>query len=262
MSNKSAKKFDYDDYKLDFLAAKKGNMSIYDAESNCREALYPEFNNYIFVWEYGFYFLVLAIKHTKINSSYGIIASYHTEALSSLRAAFLCNLNGYQSDSINILRRVHDSEIRALFSRYQPMKMESIVNTSGLQGFHNKLKMSFLNNLYNVPSSFTHGNKMKAVKTWNEVLNGELVGIDYGCQIDKNMFSYAAKLSIFWLYFLIRVIPILFDNQVGTYWIEKQEETLRFLKDYLVATESGLAKSCDELEESLKKLDFSVKNTA
>lgn len=258
MSKKNIKTtFKYDDYKLNFSAAKEGNLSIYDAETECKEALYPQFKDYIYVWEYGFYFLSLAIKHTNLDRSYGIIAAYHSEALTSLRAAFLCNINGYQSDSINILRRVHDSEVRALFARYQPLKMETIVKKSGLQGFHSKLKMNFLDDIYNVPSSFTHGNKLKIIKTWKEIQTGELEAIDYGCQINTEKFSYSAKMSIFWLYFLIRVVPILFSDQVGSYWLDNQAESLRFLKDYLTATKSSLAKSCDDLEGSISKLNFS-----
>ncbi len=252
--------FSFDDYDLNFAAAKEANLSIYDAEAECKQILYPQFKDYVFVWEYGFYFLSLAIKHTNLNRSYGIIAAFHVEAMTSLRAAFLCNLNGYQNDSINTLRRVHDSAIRALFSRYQPQKMATIVNTSSLQGFHASLKMSFLNEQYRVLSSFTHANKMKAIKTWKEVNTGELEAMAYGCQTDAKMFSYSAKVSIFWLYFLIRVIPILFENQVNQYWLDRQKESLRMLYEYLIATKSTLAQSCEQLEASLQKLDFSIAN--
>lgn len=250
--------FSFDNYDLNFEAAKEANLSIYEAEDSCKLRLFSHFKDYIFVWEYGFYFLSLAVRHIRLNKSYGIIASYHTEAMTSLRVAFLSNLYGYQTDSINTLRRVHDSAVRALYSRYKPEKMQTIVLNSSLQGFYQKLQMGYLKELFDVPSSFAHGNRMKVIKAWQEVLDDELKFIDYGCQIDLKKFSYSAKLSIFWLYFLIRVIPILFQDQVSQYWLDRQTESLRLLRDYLQVTKSSLAATCDQVEESLAKLDFSI----
>lgn len=250
--------FDPHSYSINLEAAFEANLSLYDAEDQCKTALYQKFRDYIGVWEYGYYFLSLAIKHTNLDSSYGIIAAYFSEAMTSLRAAFLSNLHGYHSDSINDLRRVHDSAIRSLALRHKPQRLEKIVQSSGLQSFHSQLGLPSLNDLYNVPSSFTHGNKLKIIETWRKINSKELTAIDYGCQINEQKFSYSAKVSIFWLYFLIRIVPILFEKQVNSYWLENQQESLRFLKDYLVATKSSLADNCVELEEALSKLDFTI----
>ena len=254
----SVQTFDPQSCSINLEAAFEANLSLYDAEDQCKIALHQKFRNYIGVWEYGYYFLSLAIKHTSLDRSYGIIAAYFSEAMTSLRAAFLSNLHGYQSDSINDLRRVHDSAVRSLALRHKPRRLEKIIQSSGLQSFHNQLGLYSLNDLYNVPSSFTHGNKLKIIETWRKINAKELTAIDYGCQKNEQKFSYSAKVSIFWLYFLIRIVPILFEKQVNSYWLENQHESLRFLKDYLLVTKSSLADNCNELESALLKLDFTI----
>lgn len=250
--------FDLSFYSINLDAAYKANLSLYDAEDQCKIALYRKFKEYIGVWEYGYYFLSLAIKCTNLDRSYGVIAAYFSEAITSIRAAFLSNLHGYHSDSINSLRRVHDSAVRSLALRHKPRTLERIVQSSGLQSFHSQLGLSSFNILYYGPSSYTHGNKLKIIETWRMIRSQELTAIDYGCQIDEKKFSYSAKISIFWLYFLLRVVPILFEKQVNSYWLNNQQESLRLLKDYLVATKSSLADNCDELETALSKLDFTI----
>ncbi|HAU99422.1 MAG: hypothetical protein UX04_C0006G0050 [Microgenomates group bacterium GW2011_GWF2_45_18] len=209
--------FDPHSYLINLQAAYEANLFLYDAESECKTALYGKFKVYVTVWEYGYYFLSLAIKHTNLDRSYGIIAAYFSEAMTSLRPAFLDNLNGYQSESINTLRRVHDAAVRALALRHKPQRLMRIVQSSSLQSFHNQLGLLFLNDIYNVPSSFTHGNKLKVIETLRKANSKELSSIEYGCQINEEMFSYSAQVSIFWLYFLSRIVPILFEKQVNSY---------------------------------------------
>jgi hypothetical protein len=239
---------------LNFDASMQSNLSLYDAEADSKLALYPKFNNYIFIWEYGFYFLSLFIQHSSIHKSYITLAALFTEAQSSLRSSFLLNLQGYHPDAIALLRRTHESTVRAIACKIQPQKMWSIIMDSSIQKAEHSFGVS-LKTIYRLESSFTHSNTLKSFQSGIDLQSGkENIGVAYGPQINDKEFSLAAKISIFWMYTLIRVLPSIFPKQVSEYWLSKQQDSAKLLKDYLMATRSSLAEDLKQIDTCLSKI--------
>lgn len=105
---------------LNFESAYESNITLEDRESKVIAHYLAVINVYIAIWEYGYYFLSLAIvKHTSIHKSYLLIAALITKVHSSLHGSFLLNIRGYHPDAIALLRKTHESMIKAIACKVQ-----------------------------------------------------------------------------------------------------------------------------------------------
>lgn len=156
---------------LNFEAAFNSNLSLYNAERECTKVLNKKFEIYVYIWEYGFYFMSLFIHHSKIHKSYIILAALVTEIQSAIRTAFLLNIQGYHADSVVLLRKAHESFVRALASKANPKQIWNIIQAKDVVTMGNKIKLD-LKQLYAVESSYTHSNKMKSFKSGIDLQSG------------------------------------------------------------------------------------------
>jgi hypothetical protein len=239
---------------LNFKSSVASNNSLYDAELEVRTTLNKRFNNYIYIWEYGYYFTSLFIRHSSIHKSYITIAALFTEVHSALRTSFLLNLSGYHADSVVLLRKVHESLIRAIACRVNPPKMWDIIQSSSIGKIENGIGLN-LKKLYNVESTFTHSNKMKSFQSGIDLKSGRVdIGVNYGPQINIKEFDYSAKVSIFWLYATIKVLPKLFPGQISNSWLALQGESAELMHDFLENCKSSLLDECLRIDKCLEKI--------
>lgn len=240
--------------KLNFKAAIQSNLSLFDAENDSQKILHEKFKTYVYIWEYGFYFISLFIKQSNIHKNHITIAALFTEVHSALRSAFIVNLKGYHSDSIVLLRKVHESLVRALACKSNPQRMWDIIQTSDVIKMGNKIGLD-LKTLYNVESSFTHSNKIKSFQSGVDFHSGQNgMGVTYGPQINEKEFNYSATVSIFWLYATMKSLSKLFPDQVNDYWLLKQEDSAELMRDFLENKKSSLINECNRIDSCIKKL--------
>lgn len=238
---------------LDFDSAMIGNLSLYDAESECRRLLYSRHNKSVYIWEYGFHFFSLVFKITSLDKSHLPLAALITEAHSALRGSFLLNMYGYHPDAFALLRKVHESTVKAIASRKKPQKMWSIGFSTSREKSEHQIGVD-LKKVWMLESSFTHSNMMKLFEAGKDVqTNKKNSGVAYGPQVDDKQFGAAINLSIFWIYVLIKSLPFILTGHLNEYWLSKQAESAKILKDYLTSVNS-LSNELSEIDKALKKL--------
>lgn len=220
---------------LNFDAAYSSNLSLYDAESDTRFVLYYKHKKAVYIWEYGFYFFSLIFAHASVHRSYLPLAALVTEAHSALRGAFLLNLNGYHSDAFALLRKAHESTVKAIACKTKPQKMWKIGFATDRQKAEHVIGVNF-KSVWSLESSFIHSNLMKLFKAGKDIQNPDKkVGVSYGPQINDKQFGAVINTSIFWLYVLIDSLPYIFPDQISKYWLSQQAESAKLLKDYLTS---------------------------
>ena len=74
----------------------------------------------------------------------------------------------------------------------------------------------------------------------------------YGPQINKKQFGYAANISLIWMYFLLKGATFLFPSQVKASWIERQGESARLIKSYIIGTSSSLREEIKQIDKFLE----------
>ncbi|MBI4089092.1 MAG: helix-turn-helix domain-containing protein [Candidatus Levybacteria bacterium] len=239
---------------LHFDRATESNLLLYDAEDRARYILHSKFNNYVYIWEYGYYFISLIFKHP-LHKSYMPLAALVTEAHTALRGAFLLNLNGYHPEAFTLLRRTHESTVKAIASKIKSLKTWNIVFSTGTQKAESIIGVEF-KKIWTVESSFVHSNYIKVFEAAKNMDNDNNPGVSFGPQMDEKLFKTAANISIFWLYVLVKTLPYVFANQMGDAWISRQEDSAKLMKDYLVSSGAlkGELKSFDNgISKLLKK---------
>jgi hypothetical protein len=223
---------------LNFDAALSSNLSLYDAESDSRSALYSSHRQAIYIWEYGFYFFSLIFRHSNLHRSYLPLAALITEAHTALRAAFLINLDGYHPDAFALLRKAHECTIKAIAMKTQPKKFWQIGFSTSRQVSEHKIGVDF-SKAWTLESSFNHSNLMKLYKAGKDINNPDIkASVSYGPQIDNKEFRAAINTSIFWLYVLTRSLSYIFADQISDKWLQQQKESAKLLKDHLTVNKS------------------------
>ncbi len=239
---------------LNFESAFLSNDSLYGVESELMSYHNRKFNRYVAIWEYGHYFISLAISRSSVHKSYITIAALITEAHSALRGSFLLNLKGWHSDSIVLLRKVHESLIRAMACKANPKKTWNFIQSSGIQKAEHSIGLD-LKELYNIESSYSHSNRLKVFKSGIDLKSGkDKISVSYGPQQDEKEFGLAASISIFWVYVAIKILPKLLPNQLSKYWMSKYDQSAQLMKDYIETTGSDLIKKIDEFDSCLTKI--------
>lgn len=236
---------------LQFDRAMESNLLLYDAEDRARYILHNTFNNYVYIWEYGYYFISLIFKHP-LHKSYMPLAALVTEAHTALRGAFLLNLNGYHPEAFSLLRRAHESIVKAIASKIKSLKTWNIVFSTGTQKAESIIRVDF-KKIWIVESSFVHSNYIKVFEAAKNMGNDNNPGVSFGPQMDKKLFKTAANISIFWLYVLVESLPYILANQMGDDWISKQKDSAKILKDYLVST-GALKKETKDFDIAMNKI--------
>ena len=240
---------------LNFDAAYDSNISLYEVEDKARFFFYKTSNTYIYIWEYGYYFVSLFITHSRLHKTYMPLVAQITEAHSALRGSFLLNLNGYHPEAITLLRKAHESIVKALAIRIKPKKAK-LVFSAGTQSAESILGVNF-QTIWKLGSSFAHGNLIKIFEAWKGIQDkNDQLGVAYGPQLNKSQFGIAANISIFWLYLLIKSLPYLFPKQFDLKWLSKQEHSEKLLKDYLTSVKAlrNEIGNVDLLIDKIKKL--------
>lgn len=241
-------------YDLNFDSALDSNLSLYSAEEKCQQTLCNMYKDYVHVWEYGYYFLTLFIYGSKVDEHLLVVASLFTEAHSALRGAFILNMAGYHGDSIVLLRKAHESVVRAIACYKNPKLTWKIVMEKSIESLETRYLKVEWKEIYRVESSFTHSNQIKSFQAGVDLQSkNDDVGVAWGPQIDSKLFNYSAKVSVFWLYVLIFLTPKLFQNHANEYWLSRHGASLEYLNDYLKESKSSLAGYCRDLDTIFAK---------
>lgn len=218
-------------------------------ENECAQYFVGKYNGYIKIWEYSYYYISLIIQKSNVDKSYGMLASMYTEAYSSLRCSFECNIKGYHAEALSLLRRVHESVIKMIAIKVFPKNAFNIAQNPSIQGPESKLKikMKWINT---VESSFLHSNVIKAFEVGKAIIDKDTFPISYGPQLNDFQFQSGANLSIFWMYVIALVSPRIFPDQLSRLTLIKNAETCRLLSDFL----KGLPK--DELYKAALQFNY------
>lgn len=239
--------------KLDFDAAFRSNISLYDYESDIRFLIHKKHKSDIYIWEYGFYYFSLIFNHAKIDKTYLPLAVLVSEAHTALRSSFLLNIQGYHSDAISLLRRTQECTMKAIAMRKEPRQYWKTGFSNQRQQSEGKIGTDF-KGPWSLSSSFTHGNLIKLFEIGRGVQeNRNDLSVTYGPQYEEKLFSVAMNGSIFWLFTLISSLPYIFTGQIGEDWIVKRNDATKLLKDYLVSKKS-LIKEIESIEKALNKI--------
>lgn len=239
---------------LNFEAALKANLALYDAESDTKFIIYNAHKREVYIWEYGYYFFSLIFSHARLEKSYLPFAVLVSEAHTALRSCFLLNLMGYHPDAIALLRRTHECAIKALAMRTEPKKIWQTGFAKSREQSEHKIGVNFVSP-WSLASSFSHGNLMKLFEVGRDIQNPLIdVTVTYGPQVDHKLFSVAINTSIFWLFILTKSLPYLFPNQIGKEWLVQKDGAVKLLKDFLVS-KKALTKEIESFEVAFKKLE-------
>lgn len=239
---------------LRFDKSYEGIMGLENVEGEVVLNFVKKYSIPIKIWEYGYYYLTLFIQRSTIQSSYSPLAALFSEAHSSLRTTFILNNRGYHADSIALLRRVHEATVKMIAGKMSPKKMWTLVMDNSLQSAESKIGVN-LNWINNVESSYIHANRIKVLGTGISLQNKQQIAIPYGPQENHQEYVVSINLSIFWMYVLVLVIPVVFPNQILSIWLEKRDESLRILKDYLKNLSSNkLLLEVEKFEKILDKI--------
>lgn len=209
--------------------------SLIDAEDLASADLIDRWNGWVGLWEEGFFVFYHLINSTKLNPSYGFIAGLISEVHSSLRSSFLVILKGYYPEAFPLIRRAHESLIKALYAKKclsdgTKVNVQKILLQTSTQGFESILKLSF-KKTYTVESAYTHSDVMQTYKLIRSANNK--VDIPYGPQKPtSDDFKSAANLSLFWLLVSLNVFPKIFGGMTDLAKIDEYDEVMSTLKDY------------------------------
>lgn len=231
-----------------------GIQSIIKTENECSLYFLSRYSYYIKIWEYGYYFLTLMIQKSKVHKSYSTLTALYSEALTSLRCSFLCNINGYPPEAISLLRRTHECCTKLMASKAFPQKIWKIVQSSSLKKAESDLKID-LKWLNNLESSFLHSNKLKIITAGIDSQKEKNVAIPYGPQLNDMEYRTAASISIFWIYILILIAPRLFPAQLHKSWLEIQKESCKLFRDYIKDSQSKLLEAVEQIENILETIE-------
>lgn len=238
---------------LNFGAAYESNMSLYDAESLSRQLLHNSNKNFIHCWEYGYYFVSLIFKHITPQRNTLTLAAFITEAHSALRSSFLLNMYGYYADAYALLRRAHETTIKALAGKKEPQKIWEVSFSNNRKSVESIIGVNF-KNLWKIECSFAHSNSIKLFETGINIRQTDKkVGVSYGPQVNNKLFRAAANTSLFWIYVLIGSFPYIFSGQISDYWLSKQKASAKFIRDYLIGSKA-LQKDVQHFDEAINKL--------
>jgi len=239
---------------LDFDAAYRSIMALYDAESMSRQLLHDANRQYIYCWEYGYYFFSLIFSHSKPMRSTLPLAALISEAHTALRSSFLLNLYGYHPDAYALLRRAHESTMKAIAGKKEPGKIWKVSFAKNRQKVESMIGMNF-KGIWAVESSFAHSNSIKLFETGISLQRPEKdMGIFYGPQRNEKQFRAVANTSIFWLYVLTRSLSYILTGQISSFWMTKQHDSAKFLKDHLLGVK-GFQSELHSFEQAMSKLE-------
>lgn len=242
---------------LDFDQSYETNMQLYDAEDQTKYLHFTEFKQFIFIWEYGYHFIASVISNSTLDRSYILLATHFTEVLESLRASFLLSLGGYHASAITLQRRVHENTIKALATRISPKDALVLLLNSHIQKAEHIVGVNF-GSTWRLASSYTHSNTVKFGQMVKYLSGTEdEIGVSYGTQVDNKLFKICANLSVFWIYTWIKCLPIIFTNQINDRWLQRQSQSAKLMKDYLIQT-GALKKDVESLDSAIDKLKMNL----
>jgi hypothetical protein len=243
----------YDFPALDYAAATRAIARLIADENDCGAEFVRRFTVYVPLWEYGYFFISQFLHTARLHRSYATIASLFIEGHSALRTSFLVATDGYQTDAAALLRKTHESFVRACACKAQPSKVWTIVLSSDIQKAERALGLD-LKRVYRLESGFAHSNRLRALKTGKALQDGTDVPREFGPGFDEAMHKFNARLSIFWLYFGIKAIPALFPGQAHTSWIGQQDDSAMLMRGYLKDAKSALLADCDQVDAMVVRL--------
>jgi hypothetical protein len=104
-----------------------------------------------------------------------------------------------------------------------------------------------------VAGGFVHGNRLHALGVLKELSETRRARVQYGPRHDESLARYAATVSVFWLYFGIRVAPAAFPGMADASWLALHRDSYSFLRGYLADLKTALLKSCDAVDAMVKE---------
>lgn len=239
---------------LPYKAATRFNVDLYGSENDCGGAFLKGYRVFIPVWEFGYYFLTTYLDGAAVGGDEALSASLFAEGHSALRGSFLLQRHGYQADGISLIRRAHESFIRALGCKLFPAKALKIVRSSDIARTEHDLQLSF-KLLYKLESGFVHSNRYRAAETMSAVHGNTEPPGEYGPHSLKVLHDLLSKMAVFWLYFGTSIAPIVMPPEPAQKkWLTSQSDSLGLLAGYLKDSGSGLAESCMEVDAMVNRI--------
>lgn len=234
---------------LPYDAATLSIVALGHGEDECKRSFRAGFKVFVLMWEYGYYdrfFWTSSLEKPESVAPAALLSEGHD----SFRSSFLMLAHGYPADAIATLRRVHESFVKACDCAWSPGKTINIVRAKHVRPSERRLGLQ-LDSLQRVAGGFVHGNKLHSLEALIALHEKRSPEIRYGPRHDQTLGRYAATVSIFWLYFGIKVAPALFPGAAEAGWSAQQADSAGFLRGYLADGGSQLKEECDRVDAML-----------
>jgi hypothetical protein len=239
---------------LPYDRSTESGVELIRAENDCLGAFLANLRAYVPVWEYGYYFVGRYLREATITPRSALVAAMVVDAYGAHRASFLSGARGYVPDAGALLRKVHESCIRAAGCRAFPKKALHIARSNDMRKAEGQLKLT-LGWVYSIESGFAHSNQLRISDTVTALSKGRPPPGYYGPRMDRDLLGPLAKVSAFWLYFLVRLLPQLIPvTPSQSVWLALQPDSAGMLRGYLKDAESELVSLCDEVDALAERL--------
>jgi len=228
---------------LAYSEAESHTFRLVERERQCAAIFVAGLRTFHEVWEYGNYFLGEYIATALVKPESGLPAALLVDAYEALRASLLVAQMGYQAHGMALVRKSHESFIRAAACRQHPHKALNIVRSPSLQRAEHDLGLN-LKHLYDV-GGFTHSNHLRSGRTVVAILEGREPPRIYGPTPDAELMRVLPPLITFWLHFGISMAPFLIPAvPEQDKWLARQADSKGLLLGYLRDGENRLAEDC------------------
>lgn len=191
---------------LRYEEATRFNLELLDSERRCVAGFVERYRVYTRLWEYGYYFLGEYLDTATVTAASALPASLFIDAYGALRGSFVVAGHGYQSDALALLRKVHESFVRAAGCRARSDKAVHIVRFSDIRKTETDLGLD-LGQMYGLESGFTHSNRLRSLNTIIALREGKEPPRRYGPHIDDELHRLISVLAVFWLHFGLALAP-------------------------------------------------------
>jgi hypothetical protein len=233
---------------LPYEKATEFNVSLLASERACFKAFVLKYGVYVPLWEYGYYFLGRYLDTATVTSANALAASLFIDAYGALRSSFLVGANGYLPDSLALLRKTHESFVRAVGCAAQPARSLDMVRSSDIRKTERDLGLN-LEPLYRIESGFTHSNRLRSLNTMIAVHEGKEPPLHYGPQVEDDLHGFVSKAAAFWLYFGVMMVPcVVAPTSSQVEWLLIRAKSAGLLPGYLRDSGSGLLEECKQVE--------------
>jgi hypothetical protein len=244
----------FDSPGLPYDEADRSNRELCESERRCFAGFVEKYKVYTPLWVYAYHFLGQYLDTATVTLVSAPRATLFVDAYGALRGSFLVAGHGYQADALALLRKVHESFVRAACCRLRPDKTLEIVRSQNIRKAERGLGLD-LELAYRIESGFAHSNRLRSLNSAISVGDGKEPPRRYGPHVDEELHRVICALAVFWLHFGVALAPCLIaPTPAQAAWVMNQRDSEGLLLGYLRDAGSDLVEQCARVTELAARL--------